>query len=110
MTGDGSRRLLWTVHANERSRERGIAPQVAELAYLEGRRLRGCGDRFLLTEERVRELRSEGAYWLRLLATAEQAAPVVAVVSEASTLVTVFRPGRGVDRRWRRPRGRRSAS
>jgi len=104
-TGEGSRRLFWTVHAHERARQRAIAPRVAELAYVEGRWLRACGDRFILTVERVRELREDAAYPSRLLAAAEKAAPVVVVVEEASTMVTVFRPGRGVDRSWRRSRG-----
>lgn len=110
MTGDGSRWLQWTVHASERLRERGITPEVAELAYREGRRLSARGDKFLLTVERVRELRSEGAYSFRLLALAEQAAPIVAVVSETPTLVTVYRPGRGVERSSRRLSADRSSS
>lgn len=111
MAGEWSRRLFWTVHARERSRQRAIAPRVAELAYVEGRWLRACGNSFILTVERVRELRQEAAYPARLLAAAEKAAPIVVVVEDASTMITVFRAGRGIVRSWRRSRGHsRSAS
>lgn len=103
MESDGER-LVWTVHAVDRARQRAISPLVAELAYLEGRRLRGSSDRYLLTVECVRELRKKAAYHARLLAAAEKAAPIVVVVEEASTMITVFRPTSAVDRTWRRSR------
>lgn len=96
--------LTWTHHADDRARQRAIAASVAELAYLEGRPVAGSPDRYLLTRERVRELTS-GPYAPALLARAEKAAPVIVVVDGGITLLTLFRPTRGIRWRFRRRPG-----
>lgn len=92
-------RLVWTRHAAERARWRGVGIEVAELAFAEGDRCGNGQDRYLLTKATVRMLRREG-FDPSLLAKAELAAPIVAVVREG-VVVTVLRPSRSLRGPWR---------
>lgn len=90
-------KLHRTHHASERSRQRSIPFEIAELAYEFGV-CAGHRNCFILTKERVRELSGEAPELPRpLLRRALKAAPITTVVVDASAICTVYRPavGRG---------------
>jgi hypothetical protein len=97
-----------TLHARERVVHRGVNPALTNLVLEWGEPLSRNPDRLLLTRRRLDRLWLEGKLDRELFLRAEQAVPLVCVVSEGQ-LVTVFRPSRMINRSFDRRSRRRLA-
>lgn len=81
--------------ADKMMRQTGIKESVVKLTLLEGEMVLKNGERYILTKNRIKELRRTNKYEKKLLDEAERTAPVIIVATE-NTIITVFRVTRRV--------------